>query len=72
MPRPLMKLAAVGNVRQILSEGLGSVIIYSESRKKLGKASKSIRIDVDSAQVLDQYFFEARKNRAFVPTFGLV
>jgi hypothetical protein len=33
--------------------------------KTPGRTSKSIRIDVDSASAFDQYFFEARKNRAF-------
>ncbi|WP_292637325.1 hypothetical protein, partial [Mesorhizobium sp.] len=63
---------AVGSVRQILAEAEGPVIVYSGARKKSAETSKSIRIDVDSASALDQYFFEARKNRAFVPAFGPV
>ncbi|TIO09662.1 hypothetical protein [Mesorhizobium sp.] len=56
---------AVGDTKQILAEADSPVIIYSETRKNADRTSKSIRIDVDSASALDQYFFEARKNKAF-------
>ncbi|WP_292126067.1 hypothetical protein, partial [Mesorhizobium sp.] len=44
-----------------MAEAVGTVIIYCGSRKKYVTTSKTVRIAVDSALALDQYFFEARK-----------
>ncbi|WP_206533561.1 hypothetical protein, partial [Mesorhizobium sp. M5C.F.Cr.IN.023.01.1.1] len=54
----------------ILAEPERPVIVYSEPRKKAGRRLKSIRIHVDSASALDQYFFEARKKESLCRPSG--
>src|SRR4051812_34690155 len=54
----LMIVKAFDGTSQILADAGSPVIVYCGPRKNSARPSESIRIDVDSALSLNQYFFE--------------